>query len=281
MSLNYEADQHPSCLNFLCTRWQSHPLARCLPFQREDFIQQMTEQIAPLPSQWRTGGHSNQNAGGNRIARPSFANWSRPFSCGQTAHYQRKRPATFLTLLGTLKVNQPITLALPFVTGLYRWLKNWGSVLVRLTPWQVFNPPSRKRLIWSIVCPNTVREVTEDLGQVVVEEERAAIGTGGTWLFLNCLPHLRRPRNVERWCGPKRIWKTCSAAVPTNQFAGGPRSVRASALAGKVSTRSDPMERGLRRSGMGRTGFSMSGELLGCLGVGEASGPGMGGEAPG
>ncbi len=92
------------------------------------------------------------------LCAPTYPESTIPCSFGQTTYYQRRWPATALPLLGAVRVNQPITCALPVTAAPFRWIRNWGSVrevsvLAWPTPWRVFNFPLKRRPIWYLGLP--------------------------------------------------------------------------------------------------------------------------------
>ncbi|MDW8101103.1 MAG: ISKra4 family transposase [Anaerolineae bacterium] len=122
------------------------------------------------------------------LCTPAYPEDAIPCSCGQTAYYQRKRPATVLTLLGTVTLNRPYYLCpschhgtVPLdqklgicAGGLSGGLANALALAGVQLP---FEEAAQlvSRLTGVSVCPNTVREATEGLGRVVVEKEREAV----------------------------------------------------------------------------------------------------------
>ncbi len=125
------------------------------------------------PADGRMGGRSTPNTGGNRkgIAlfrklEQAFLVWSdRPL----TAHYQRKRPATFLPFLETLKVNRSYYLCPTFH---HRAVPLGQELGLCAGP---TNAPAGVQLPFEeaahSVCPDTIRKATKGLGQVAVEGE--------------------------------------------------------------------------------------------------------------
>lgn len=184
-------------------------MVRCLPSQQEDFVQQMTQQMAECARQmaeWvaaqpRTLEEIEREAlvvfrelgqafltGLTALCVPAYPEPTVPCSCGQTAYYQRQRPATVLTQLGVVALDRPYYLCpschhgtipldqeLGFCAGgLSTGLANALALVGVQLP---FEEAAQlvQQLTGISVCPNTVREATEGLGQVVVEEERTAV----------------------------------------------------------------------------------------------------------
>ncbi len=128
---------------------------------------------------------------------------TQPCPCGQTATFQRLRPATCRTLLGPLCINRPYYLCaachhgfapLDHQLGLCAGSRSAGldEVLALLGATQDSFAEAAtvlERLTLVQVAPNTVRAATEHLGGVLAEHEQAQVTT----IQDGCLPAVALP----------------------------------------------------------------------------------------
>lgn len=177
--------------------------------QREAFIAQMTQQMAEVAhrlSEWvmaepRTLEEMEKmtlpaikELGNTLLASlvglqvPVYPEAEVPCSCGQTAAYQRLRPAHVTTLLGTIRLERPYYLCSNCHHGLAPLDRELGlcagsispglqEVLALLGAQLPFEEAAElvAKLTLVEVCPNTCQEATESLGQFIAQEEQQAV----------------------------------------------------------------------------------------------------------
>ena len=177
--------------------------------QKEAFIAQMTERMAEVAQEladWVTADprtleeaekmtlQSIKGLGnallGSLISLnvPAYPEGELPCPCGRRATYQRMRPAHVDTLLGTITLNRPYYLCQSCHHGLVPLDQELGlcaggisagleELLALLGAQLPFEEAVGlvARLTLVEVCPNTCKEATEGVGQVIAEKEQEAV----------------------------------------------------------------------------------------------------------
>lgn len=177
--------------------------------QKEAFIAQMTQcmaEVAQKMSDWVTAEPRTLEETekmtlktvkelGNALLTslislnvPAYPEGKVPCPCGQTADYQRMRPAHVDTLLGTITLNRPYYLCRSCHHGLAPLDQQLGlcaggisagleEILALMGAQSPFEEAVAliQKLTLVDVCPNSCKEATETLGQIVAEEERQAV----------------------------------------------------------------------------------------------------------
>ncbi len=133
-------------------------MARCLPFQQEDFIRQMTDQMTQL-AQRMAEWVAAQPRTLEEMEKESLALLRQLEQAFLTSLLTRNPPSPARVVRlptisenGQLEVNRPYYLCPSCHHRTVPLAQKLGLCAGRITPWpwQVFSSPSRKRLIWSI-----------------------------------------------------------------------------------------------------------------------------------
>lgn len=193
--------------------------------QIERLITTMTEQLTTLTrtlSQWMTSeprslGDLEQQVlrtikelgaallmGLAQLAVPAYPEASTPCSCGQTAKNPRLRSATVKTVLGPITITRPyyscpachhgslpLDQQLGFCAGgISAGLDELLALLGTTEDSFVAAAAVLEKLTLVSVCPNTVRDSTEQLGQVLIAHEQHLVATAQA---TSTLPSVRQP----------------------------------------------------------------------------------------
>lgn len=180
-----------------------------LPAQTESFIAEMTDRmthIAQELSTWvttepRTLAEIEKRTlaimkdlstavamGLCNLAVPRYPEDTIPCSCGQTAHYQRMRPAHIDTLLGTITITRPyylcpichhgqapLDLQMGFCAGgISAGLDEILALMGSRTPFEEATDVLQK-LTLVTVSPNSCKAATETLGRTIAAQEDQAV----------------------------------------------------------------------------------------------------------
>lgn len=177
--------------------------------QKEAFIAQMTQRMAEVAqkmSDWVTCESRTLEAMEKMTLQvikdlsrallaglcclnvPTYPDEEVPCPCGQTAQYQRMRPAHVDTLLGTITLNRPYYLCPGCHHGLAPLDQQLGvcaggisaglaEILALMGAQSAFEEAAKliEKLTLVDVCPNSVKSATETLGHLIAEEERQKV----------------------------------------------------------------------------------------------------------